>query len=362
MDEINVMVVDDSALIRQVLFEILDSKTGIRVSIRASNPIIAEKHMEKEWPDVIILDIEMPEKDGLTFLKEIMEKRPTPIIICSGVTEKNATVTIEALSAGAVSIITKPKIGIKDFFYESEQLLVDEVRAAYNSNHALLRKRLQYPNVNRNLVEKKYTADVVLSPPVKKVNVDGMDRIVVIGASSGGTQALESVLTALPTDCPGIAIVQHMPEKFTKAFADRLNSICDIEVKEAEQDDLVCQGRALIARGGKHMSLQKYGQSYRISVIDGPLVSRHRPSVDVLFRSAAKAGGSNILGLILTGMGDDGAAGLLEMKNSGCYTVAQDKESSLVYGMPKVAVERGGALNVISLLLAPDTIMKFANQ
>ncbi|HRX16774.1 MAG TPA: chemotaxis response regulator protein-glutamate methylesterase [Spirochaetota bacterium] len=359
MDLINVAVVDDSALVRQVISELLDNKYGIKVSFKAPNPIIAERYMDKEWPDVIILDIEMPEKDGLTFLKEIMEKRPTPVIICSGVTEKNARVTIEALSSGAFSIITKPKVGMKDFFLESEQLLADEVRAAYNSNRAILKKKTPAVEPVSRLIEKRYTADVVLSAPVKKVDVSGLDRIVVIGASSGGTQAIEAVLSELPKNCPGIAIVQHMPEKFTKAFADRLNSICNIEVKEAEQDDQIIEGRAIIAMGGKHMSLKKSGNSYKVSILDGPLVSRHRPSVDVLFRSAAKYGGSNILGIILTGMGDDGAAGLLEMKQAGCYTVAQDKESSLVYGMPRVAFERGAALNVVSLGVVPDTIMKF---
>lgn len=368
MSDIRVMIVDDSALVRQVLKEMIDSKKGFSVIATAANPDFADRYLEKEWPDVIILDIEMPKKDGLTYLKEIMERRPTPVVICSGVTEKNTRVSIDALSMGAVSVISKPQVGMKDFFHESEQLLLDSIRSAAKTNLSLLKKSSakapQKPRMIeplKTVVAEKLTADVVLPPPQVKVDSKGLEKIVVIGASAGGTQAIETVLRNLPVDCPGIVIVQHMPEKFTNAFAERLNGLCDIEVKEAEKNDVVKTGRAIIAMGNKHMTLQKKGKGYIVDVVDGPLVSRHRPAVDVLFRSAAKNGSSNILGIILTGMGDDGATGMLEMKNAGCFTIAQDKETCLVYGMPKVAKERGGVQKELSLGLIPQAIINFTS-
>jgi len=353
--DIKVLIVDDSALVRQVLTDIISHKKGIQVIAAAANPIFARRYMDKEWPDVIILDIEMPQKNGIDFLKEIMAERPTPVIICSGVTENNARVTMEALSAGAVSVISKPQIGMKDFLIESEQLLVDEIRSAANVNTQLL----QVVKVPVPAVERKNSADVILSAPTVRVHGDNLEKIVALGASAGGTQAIEVVLRALPPGAPGVAIVQHMPEKFTLAFAERLNSICQIEVKEAQNGDVIKPGRAIIAMGGKHMTIIRKGNGYAVEVVEGPLVSRHRPSVDVLFRSAAKSGGSNILGVILTGMGDDGASGMLEMRNAGCPTVGQDKETSVVYGMPREAFIRGGVERVLPLERIADEIVRF---
>lgn len=356
--DIKVLIVDDSALVRQVIGDIVSQKKGFRVIAAAANPIFARRYMDKEWPDVIILDIEMPQKNGIDFLKEIMAERPTPVIICSGVTENNAKVTMEALSAGAVAVISKPQIGMKDFLIESEQLLIDEIRSAANVNVKLLKA----PRPLIPSVERKNNADVVLSAPTIRVNGDNLEKIVALGASAGGTQAIEVVLRALPPDAPGIVIVQHMPEKFTAAFADRLNSICKIEVKEAESRDVVRPGRAIIAMGGKHLTLVRKGNGYVVEVIDGPLVSRHRPSVDVLFRSAAKCGSSNILGVILTGMGDDGASGMLEMRNAGCPTVGQDRETSVVYGMPREAFLRGGVEKVVPLEKVAEEIIRFGSN
>ncbi len=355
--EIKVLIVDDSALVRQVISDIVSQKGGMRVIAAAANPIFARRYMDREWPDVIILDIEMPEKNGLVFLREIMAERPTPVIICSGVTENNAKVTMEALSSGAVSVISKPQIGMKDFLLESEQLLIDEIRSAANVNVKLL-KTTKVP-APIPAVERKNNADVILSAPTSRIHGDNLERIIVLGASAGGTQAIETVLRMLPPNAPGIAIVQHMPEKFTAAFAERLNSLCSIEVKEAQSGDEVKPGRAIIAMGGRHMTLVRKGIGYIVEVIDGPLVSRHKPSVDVLFRSAAKNGSSNILGVILTGMGDDGASGLLEMRNAGSPTVGQDQETSVVYGMPREAFLRGGVEKVLPLDMVANEIVRF---
>lgn len=355
---INVMIVDDSALVRQVIREIVEEQDDMQVINTAANPDFAERYMAKQWPDVIVLDVEMPGKDGITFLREIMAKRPTPVIICSSITEKNARETIDALSAGAVSVITKPKIGMKNFLESNTSQIVEEIRTAAKSDAGLLAKKEFKPSMQ---VKERNSADVILPPPVKKTENKGYNRIVVIGASAGGTQAIEAVLKPLPKNCLPIAIVQHMPEKFTKAFADRLNAICGIEVVEAENGMSMIPGRAIIAMGNNHLTLRRSGKEYSVEVMAGPLVSRHRPSVDVLFRSAARSGADNILGIILTGMGDDGAAGLLEMKNAGCITVGQNRETCIVYGMPKAAYDRGGVMRVLPLDIIPDVIINFKN-
>jgi two-component system chemotaxis response regulator CheB len=303
--------------------------------------------MKQAWPDVIVLDVEMPRMDGITFLKKIMAERPTPVVICSTLTEKGAETTMAALAAGAVSIITKPKLGLKDFLSESADELVAAVRAASHANVRRLAPRVAPAPAP---VAAKLTADAVLpAAPDTRALPRTTERVVAIGTSTGGTLALEEVLTALPRVTPGIVIVQHMPEKFTAAFADRLNGLCQIEVREARHGDRVLPGRALIAPGGKHMLLRRDGAHYHVDVIDGPLVNRHRPSVDVLFRSVAKHAGANALGIIMTGMGDDGAAGLLEMRKAGARTVAQDEDSCVVYGMPKEAVKRGGVEKSVPL-------------
>jgi two-component system chemotaxis response regulator CheB len=284
--------------------------------------------------------------DGITFLKKIMTERPTPVIICSTLTQKGAQTTVEALAAGAVAIISKPKLGLKSFLQDASDDLISAIKGAAQARVRRLGARQPSPP----LANPKLSADVILSSSQGgRAMTQTTERVVAIGTSTGGTQALEEILVALPRVCPGIVIVQHMPEKFTAAFAARLDSVCEITVKEAQTADRVVPGRALIAPGGKHMLLRRSGAQYHVEVVDGPLVNRHRPSVDVLFRAVAKCAGSNALGVILTGMGDDGAAGLLEMRNAGARTLAQDEESCVVYGMPKEAVKCGAVQNSVPL-------------
>jgi two-component system chemotaxis response regulator CheB len=303
------------------------------------------ERMKAQWPDVIVLDVEMPRMDGVTFLKKLMAEHPTPVVICSTLTEKGAETTMQAMSAGAVAIVTKPKLGLKQFLVDAAGELIAAIKAASQANL----KRLGAARPPVAAPQAKLTADAMLSPAGPKAMAQTTERVVAIGTSTGGTQALEEVLSALPRVSPGMVIVQHMPEKFTAAFASRLNSVCQIEVKEAQNGDRVLPGRALIAPGGKHMMLRRSGAQYFVDVIDGPLVNRHRPSVDVLFRSVAKFAGGNALGIIMTGMGDDGAAGLLEMRNAGARTLAQDEASCVVFGMPKEAIKRGAAVKILPL-------------
>jgi len=344
LNQIKVLIVDDSAVVRQVMTALLSEAPGIQVIGAAADPLLAMERMKIQWPDVIVLDVEMPRMDGITFLRKIMSERPTPVIICSTLTEKGAQTTIAAMAAGAVSIIAKPKLGLKQFLNDASDDLVATVRAAASANVRRLVQRGEQPQVAA-----KNTADVILAPASGRAMIQTTERVVALGTSTGGTQALEEVLTTLPRVSPGIVIVQHMPEKFTAAFAARLDSLCQINVKEAQNNDRVVQGRALIAPGGKHMMLKRSGAQYFVEVVDGPLVNRHRPSVDVLFRSVAKCAGANALGVIMTGMGDDGAAGLLEMRKAGAATLAQDEASCVVYGMPKEAVKRGGVERSVPL-------------
>ena len=343
MSRIRVLIVDDSAVVRQVVSGVLTS-SGIEVMDAVSDPIAAMTRLARGWPDVILLDVEMPRMDGITFLKKIMAERPTPVVICSTLTEKGARTTMDALAAGAVSVVAKPRLGLKQFLLESADELVSTVRAAARANASRLARRQPVA-----VPPPKHSADAVLPPGAPSALSQTTERIVAIGTSTGGTQALEVVLTALPRVSAGIVIVQHMPEKFTAAFAERLNQICEIEVKEAEPNDRVVQGRALIAPGGKHLTVRRSGAQHFVDVIDGPLVNRHRPSVDVLFRSVARCAGRNALGIIMTGMGDDGAAGLAEMHTAGARTIAQDEESCVVFGMPREAIKRGGVDKVIPL-------------
>ena len=341
MKKIKVMVVDDSAVVRQVATAMLNEDPEIEVIAAVADPLLAMARMQTQWPDVIVLDIEMPRMDGITFLKKIMSERPTPVVICSTLTEKGAQTSLAALAAGAVAIITKPKIGLKQFLSDSSDDLIGAVKMAARAN---VRKLQAVP------VTEKHNADVIMpAADGRHAMLQTTERVVALGTSTGGTQALEVVLTALPRVCPGIVIVQHMPEKFTAEFANRLNGLCQIAVKEAQNNDRVVRGQALIAPGGKHMLLRRNGAQYHVEVIDGPLVNRHRPSVDVLFRSVAKCAGANALGVIMTGMGDDGAAGLLEMRNAGALTVGQDEDSCVVYGMPKEAVKRGAVAKTVTL-------------
>ncbi|MCF5633063.1 chemotaxis-specific protein-glutamate methyltransferase CheB, partial [Pseudomonas syringae] len=318
----------------------------IHVMGAASDPIFAMSKLAQEWPDVIVLDVEMPRMDGITFLKKIMSERPTPVVICSSLTQKGAETSLQALSAGAVEIITKPTTGLKNFLLESANELVAAIRAAANSNVRNLGKRSAAPVLNP---ASKLTADAILPAASGHSMAQTTERIVAIGTSTGGTQALEAVLTALPRVCPGMVIVQHMPEKFTASFAERLNSLSQIEVREARNNDRILPGLALIAPGGKHMMVTRSGAYYHVQVIDGPLVNRHRPSVDVLFRSVAKFAGKNATGIIMTGMGDDGARGLKEMLDAGSSTVAQDEASCVVFGMPKEAIKLNAAQRIVPL-------------
>lgn len=352
MKKTNVMIVDDSAVVRQVLSGLLEADPSIKVCAVAADPIYAQEKMRNLWPDVIVLDVEMPRMDGISFLKKIMAEKPTPVVICSTLTEQGAQTTVQALEAGAVAVVTKPRSGLKQFLEDSSGDIVNAVKAAAMSNLRSLSTKARTP-VKPGV---KNTADVVL-PSTQMAMAQTTERIVALGTSTGGTQALEAVLTPLPRVCPGIVIVQHMPEKFTAAFAARLNSLCNIEVKEAENGDRVLPGRALIAPGGKHMLLRRSGAQYYVEVMKGPLVNRHIPSVDVLFRSVAQTAGKNALGIIMTGMGDDGANGLLEMRNANSRTLAQDEASCVVFGMPKEAIKRGAADQVISLGTIPAAII-----
>lgn len=338
--KIKVLIVDDSAVVRQTLKQIFEEDRSIEVIGVAADPLIALKRLETEKPDVITLDIEMPRMDGLTFLKKIMLENPIPIIICSSKSEKGSDNALNALEYGAVDIIQKPQMGTKQFLEDSKVRLVDAVKAAAISK--IDRKISISPAVQKREIQPKLTADAVLSRAAGPSHIDTTEKIIVVGASTGGTEALRVFLEAMPIDAPGIVIVQHMPENFTKAFAQRLNGICDLEIKEAADNDSVIRGRALIAPGNKHCLVKRSGARYFVEVKDGPLVCRHRPSVDVLFRSASRFVGKNAVGVIMTGMGDDGARGMKEMKENGSYNIAQDEQSCVVFGMPNEAIKRGG--------------------
>ncbi|MGA3370623.1 MAG: chemotaxis response regulator protein-glutamate methylesterase [Terracidiphilus sp.] len=338
--KIRVLVVDDSAVVRQTLCEVLSSDPEIEVIATASDPFVAADRIADEVPDVITLDIEMPRMDGLTFLKKIMSQHPIPVVICSSLAEEGAQSTFRALEYGAVEIITKPRLGTKQFLEDSRITLCQAVKAA-----AAAKLRILRPS---HMVEPKLTADAILSPAAHAM-AETTEKVVAIGASTGGTEALKTVLESLPADTPGIVIVQHMPELFTRAFAARLDGLCAITVKEAESNDTIIRGRALIAPGNHHMLLKRSGARYYVEIKDGPLVCRHRPSVDVLFRSAARYAGRNAVGVILTGMGDDGARGMLEMKQAGAMTFAQDEATCVVFGMPKEAIKLGGVDKVLPL-------------
>ncbi|HEY0923065.1 chemotaxis response regulator protein-glutamate methylesterase [Rheinheimera pacifica] len=341
LKKIKVMLIDDSAVVRQVLQALLDKEPDIEVSGVASDPLFAMEKMQRDWPDVIVLDIEMPRMDGITFLKKIMHERPTPVVICSSLTEKGAETTMQALAAGAVEIITKPKVGLKGFLQQASAELLAAVRSAAQ---ARVRKLFHATAP----VPVKLSAEAIL-PAGSSAMAQTTERIIAIGTSTGGTQALEYVLTALPRVSPGIVIVQHMPEKFTASFAERLNMLAQIEVREARNNDRVMPGLALIAPGGKHMLLKRSGAFYQVEVVDGPQVNRHRPSVDVLFRSVARFAGKNAVGIIMTGMGDDGARGLKELHQTGARTYAQDEASCVVFGMPKEAIKLGAVDHTIPL-------------
>ena len=352
--KIQVLIIDDSASVRQALCDLIETAPDIVVMATAADPYIAAQRIQVQVPDVIILDVEMPRMDGITFLRKLMAQRPIPTILCSTLVESGSDTALEGLEAGAVDIILKPQMGTKQFFQDSQVRIWDAIRAAAVAQPKRGPKRAASVGV----IEKKLSADVMMPAPVaSKAMTRTTEKVICIGASTGGTESLREVLTALPANCPGIVVVQHMPELFTAAFARRLNGLCQVDVKEAQDGDAVLPGRVLIAPGNKHMLLQRSGARYHVSIKDGPLVSRHRPSVDVLFRSAALHSGANAVGIIMTGMGDDGAKGMLEMKRAGAKTIAQNEETCVVFGMPKEAIALGGVDTVIPLNAIPAAII-----
>jgi two-component system chemotaxis response regulator CheB len=346
--KIRVLIVDDSASVRQTLTAVLQSDPQIEVIGAAADPFIAAKRIQEEIPDVITLDVEMPRMDGITFLRKLMSQHPIPVVMCSSLTESGSETLLQALEAGAVDIILKPKIGAADHLAESAMRICEVVKSAAQARLGR-RKVTSARQSELSGPTAKLTADAVLPPPSGKAMARTTEMVVCVGASTGGTEALREMLEKLPANTPGIVIVQHMPEKFTAAFAKRLNSLCEMEIKEAADGDPVLRGHVLIAPGDKHMLLERQGARYHVSVRTGPLVSRHRPSVDVLFRSAARAAGANAVGVIMTGMGDDGARGMLEMHQAGAFTVSQDEASSVVFGMPKEAIAHGGVDKILPL-------------
>jgi len=346
---LRVLVVDDSATVRQALGAILSTQRGFEATT-ASDPFIAMAKMVRERPDVIVTDIEMPRMDGITFLRRIMAEDPIPVIVCSALTGRGTNEAMLALEQGAVDVVAKPRLGVRQFLEESAVTFSDAVRAAAR---ARIRPR-------RLGAQKRLTADAVVAPAPPARALPTTDRVVAIGASTGGTEALRVVLEALPPDSPGVVVVQHMPEGFTRAFAQRLDRSCRIAVKEAADGDRVLEGRALIAPGNRHLVVERSGGHYMARVIDGPLVSRHRPSVDVLFRSVAQAAGGNAVGILMTGMGDDGAQGMVEMKAGGAATLAQDEETCVVFGMPREAIARGAVDEVVGLGEIPARVLALA--
>ena len=341
--KIKVLIVDDSAVVRQTLAEILSSDPHIEVMAVAADPYAAAEKMRLDIPDVITLDVEMPRMDGLTFLHKIMSQHPIPVVMCSSLAESGSETVMKALEYGAIDVIQKPRVGTKRFLEESRIRICDTVRAAAQSRVKKVSAKMMRD------VQPKLTADAILEKPTSRAMIQTTEKVVVVGASTGGTEALRVFLEALPADAPGIVVVQHMPENFTAAFARRLDSICRVSIKEAAEDDTVIPGRALIAPGNRHLLLKRSGARYYVEVKDGPLVSRHRPSVDVLFRSTARYAGKNAVGVIMTGMGDDGANGMKEMKDAGAVTIAQDEESCVVFGMPHEAIKRGAVDKVMPL-------------
>ena len=343
---IKVMIVDDSAVVRSLLKEMLAGQPDIEVIATAPDPLFAQQKMRNERPHVLILDIEMPRMDGLTFLRQLMSEAPIATIVFSSLAEQGSSTALDAMDAGAVGIMTKPTGGMSEFIASHRGDFLHMIRDAAQVRLAA-RRPASTVGRQHNVVA-----------PMRALRRT-TDTVVAIGTSTGGTQALEQVLTRLPVTCPGLVIVQHMPPNFTSMFAQRLNALCDIEVREARNNDRVLSGQALIAPGGLHLQLKRNGAQYAVEVLDGPQVSRHKPSVDVLFRSVARTAGSNALGVIMTGMGDDGARGLKEMHEAGATTLAQDEQSCVVFGMPKEAIRHGGVSRICGLDEFPELIARF---
>lgn len=344
MSIIKVLIIDDSAVVRSILADVLEKDPSIRVVGSAPDPFIARDKIVELKPDVLTLDVEMPRMDGITFLKKLMASHPMPVVMVSSLTQKGAATTMAAMEAGALEIVAKPKIDVSRGLADLKVELIDKVKAAAKAKMSVYKKNMQ--------------ASAKVAPrQVHSAMIKTTDKIVAIGASTGGTEALKEILLRMPVNSPGIIVVQHMPAGFTKAFSDRLNQICPMQISEAKDNESVIPGRVLVAPGHSHMMLKRSGARYYVSVKDGPLVLRHRPSVEVLFTSVAKFGGANSIGVILTGMGGDGASGMLAMKEAGAYNIAQDEDSCVVFGMPKEAIQKGGVNKVVPLGRIPEAIM-----
>jgi len=357
---IKVMIIDDSAVVRETLSNILSNDKDFEVIATAGDPLIAQKKLTMLDPDVIILDIEMPRMDGLTFLRQLMSTKPVPVVICSSMIESGSSNAVNALQFGAVELIQKPKMGTKRFLEESSIHICDAIRAAYMSKKKIKKiTNNSKESYKPSEVQPKLSADVIIDKAVpSQMVLETTEKVVVVGASTGGTEALRIFLEMLPVNSPGMVIVQHMPENFTRSFAERLNSLCKVTVKEAENNDSVVRGRVLIAPGNRHTLLKRSGARYYVEIKDGPLVSRHRPSVDVLFRSASRYAGKNAIGVIMTGMGDDGAKGMLEMHQMGSYNIAQDEKSCVVFGMPAEAIKLNAVDKVLSLEKIAEEVLR----
>ncbi len=337
--KIRVLVIDDSALIRSVMKEIIDKEKDMECVGAAPDPIAARELIKSLNPDVLTLDVEMPKMDGLDFLERLMRLRPMPVVMVSTLTERGSDITFRALALGAVDFVSKPKMDIARGMSEYAIEITEKIRAAAQAR--------VHKTASAAVIQEKLSADAIL--PSIAGRFASTEKLIIIGASTGGTEAIKEVLTRLPADVPGILVTQHMPENFTKSFADRLNSLCKISVKEAEHNERILPGHAYIAPGHSHLLLKRSGANYMTELSQGPPVNRHRPSVDVLFRSAANVAGANALGIILTGMGKDGAQGMVEMKQAGSHTIAQDEASCVVFGMPREAIALGGACEVLPL-------------
>lgn len=343
MIKTKVLIVDDSALIRSLMTEIINSQPDMTVVAAAPDPLIARELIKQHNPDVLTLDVEMPKMDGLEFLEKLMRLRPMPVVMVSSLTEKGSEVTMRALELGAIDFVTKPKISIADGMREYTDMITNKIRTAS-------RARIQVKSVNNH-------KPAVL--PSLGNRLLSSEKLIIIGASTGGTEAIKAFLMEMPSDCPGILITQHMPAGFTKSFANRLDGLCSISVKEAEGGERILPGHAYIAPGDAHLLLARSGANYMTELSDAPPVNRHKPSVDVLFDSAALHAGKNALGVILTGMGKDGAAGMLKMREAGAYNFSQDEASCVVFGMPKEAIARGGVHEVLPLDALPTRVMNY---
>jgi two-component system chemotaxis response regulator CheB len=352
-ERIHVLVVDDSAVVRQSLLQILGSEPGFTVEA-APDAVVARSRIARQRPDVIVLDLQLPGEDGFSFLKNLMSGSPIPVVVCSGLAQRGTDAALRAIEEGAVEVVAKPRFDVRGFLLDSATMLSDAIRGAAEARLRPrgLPPRREVPRAQRS----------VPRPPLSASARPAACSIVVIGASTGGTEAIRTILEALPADIPGTVIVQHMPEVFTRSFAERLDRLCAMEVHEARDGDAVRPGLALVAPGGRHLQVRGLPGQLVVEVWDGPLVSRHRPSVDVLFRSTALTAGASAVGVLLTGMGADGAAGLLEMRAAGAATLAQDEASSVVFGMPKEAIDRGAVAEVVPLKGMATAIVRQASR